>query len=172
VIKKFSIGVIALVVLGALVALVLPREWKVTRSIVIDAPPAKIHPWLIDLKRWQDWSPWTRALDPQLRNIYEGPQDGVGARWAWLGPTMGRGQLEIVDADETRGLALDQKIESDEVNAHARIEYSVENGATRVTWVDSGTLPLFGGLFLGTVEERLIAHLDAGLAKLKTTVEQ
>ncbi|MFT3707514.1 MAG: SRPBCC family protein [Archangium sp.] len=171
-IKKFSIAVIAVVVLGAVVASVLPREWKVTRSIVINAPPAKIHPWLIDLKRWQDWSPWTRAIDPQLRNIYEGPQDGIGARWAWLGPTMGRGQIEIVDADPKRGIALDQKIESDEINSHARIEYADEAGATRVTWTDSGTLPLFGGVFLGTVESDLTAHLDAALAKLKTLAEQ
>lgn len=159
------------VVLGAVVAAALPREWKVTRSIVIAAPPAKIHPWLADLKRWQDWSPWTRALDPQLRNIYEGPPDGAGAKWSWLGPKLGRGTIAIVECDEARGLSLELRIESDDVNAHAELTYAVEGEATRVTWVDHGTLPPLAGLFRGTVERELGARFDSGLAKLKQLAE-
>lgn len=172
VIKKLSIVAIAVVVLGTVVAAAFPREWKVTRSIVIAAPPAKIHPLVVDLKRWQDWSPWTRALDPQLRNIYEGPSDGVGAKWAWLGPVMGRGTITIIEADETTGIALEQRIESDDVNAHAKISYTVEGEGTRVTWTDEGTLPPMSGFFRGTVESELGAHFDAALAKLKKLVEQ
>ena len=43
---------------------------------------------------------------------------------------MGRGEIEITEADEAHGIALAQKIESDDVNAYGRLEYSVENGAT------------------------------------------
>ncbi|MBL8914216.1 MAG: SRPBCC family protein [Archangium sp.] len=171
-IKKLSIAVIAVVVLGALVAAALPREWKVSRSIVIAAPAAKIHPLIVDLKRWQDWSPWTRSLDPQLRNIYEGPADGVGAKWAWLGPKMGRGTITIVEEDAATGIALEERIESDDVNAHARIAYAAEGDGTRVTWTDEGTLPPMSGLFRGSVETELGAHFDAGLAKLKQLAEQ
>ena len=79
-IKKFAIALIALIAVTLAVGLALPRGWEVEQQVVIAAPPQKIHALLFDLKRWQDWSVWTRAMDPQLRNTYEGPQDGVGAK--------------------------------------------------------------------------------------------
>ena len=93
-IKKIAIALVAAVLLALGVGLALPREWKVEQQVVIHKPPARIHPLLFDLRRWQDWSVWTRAMDPQLRNTYEGPQDGVGAKWLWLGPKMGRGRID------------------------------------------------------------------------------
>lgn len=171
-IKKFAISLLALLLLGVAVAFALPRSWKVERSVVIEAPVDRIHPLINDLKRWQDWSVWTRAMDPQLRNIYEGPQDGVGARWEWMGPTMGRGAIEITTSDPELGLTLDERIEGDVVNAHASLTYTREGSGTRVTWTDEGQLPPFGGLFLSTVETTLAAHFEQSLAKLKTHAEK
>ncbi|MDP1829695.1 MAG: SRPBCC family protein [Archangium sp.] len=171
-IKKFSIALVALIVLTLAVGLVLPRTWRVERHVVINATPARIHPLLFDLKRWQEWSVWTRALDPMLRNTYEGPQDGVGAKWMWLGPTMGRGQIVITASDPLRGVELDESIESEVVNARASLAFTAEGDATRVTWVDEGTLPpVVGGFFRGTVEDRLGAHFATSLEKLKAVVE-
>ena len=145
-IKKFAIALIALIAVTLAVGLALPRGWKVEQQVVIAAPPQKIHALLFDLKRWQDWSVWTRAMDPQLRNTYEGPQDGVGAKWLWLGPKMGRGQLLIVASDPLRGIELDQSIEAEAPNAHASITFTAEGSGTRVTWLDQGTLPpIVGG---------------------------
>jgi len=172
VIKKFAFAAIAVTVLALTAAFLLPRAWRVERQVVIDAGPERVHALLFDLRRWQDWSVWNRTMDPQLRNAYEGPQDGVGAKWLWLGPKMGRGQLVIVASDPQRGLELDQAIESDQVNAHASFTFTPEGSSTRVTWVDQGTLPpLAGGFFRNTMQERLGAHLEASLTKLKTIVE-
>lgn len=171
-IKKFSIILVALTVLTLGAGLVLPRTWRVERHVVINAPPERIHPLLFDLKRWQEWSLWTRAMDPLLRNTYEGPQDGVGAKWLWLGPTMGRGQIVITASDPQHGIELDESIESEVVNARASFAFTSEGDATRVTWVDEGTLPLVaGGFFRGTLEEKLGAHLAASLERLKAVVE-
>lgn len=169
--KKFSIAVIAVVVVALIIGLLLPRSWRVERSIVIADKPERIAPYVIDLRRWQDWSVWTKAFDPLLRNTYEGPSDGVGARWLWLGPKMGRGRIEIVAADPLRGIELDQAIESDVVNSHGTIAFSVEGDGTRVTWVDTGELPPLGGLFRGEVEATLGKNFDEGLTKLKALVE-
>lgn len=171
-IKKFAFAAIAVTLLCLGAAFVLPREWRVERSVVIDAAPQRVHALLFDLKRWQDWSVWNRTMDPQLRNAYEGPQDGVGAKWLWLGPKMGRGQLVIVASDPLRGIELDQAIESETVNAHASLTFTPEGAATRVTWVDEGTLPpIAGGLFRNTLQQQLGAHLESSLTKLKTILE-
>jgi Polyketide cyclase / dehydrase and lipid transport len=154
-----------------LVGLVLPRGWRVERAVVIAGPPERISPWLSDLHRWQDWSVWTKAMDPSVRHAYWGPEQGVGAGWSWLGLTMGRGKVTITSADPRRGVTLDEAIESDQVNAHASLTLTPEAGGTRVTWVDEGELPLLGGYFRPRVEARLATHLEASLGRLKTVVE-
>lgn len=173
-VKKIAIAVIALVALGLVVALALPRGWHVERSIDIDAPAARIHPHLDDLKQWQEWSVWTRAMDPAVRHTYEGQQDGVGARWTWLGPKLGRGKIEITASSVSDGLQLDESIESEHVNGHASIRLEARGDeTTRVTWIDEGELPLImGGLFRGTVEEALGQQIEASLAGLKTLSEK
>lgn len=164
-------GLALLLALFLGVGLVLPRTWRVERSVVIAAPPERISPYLLDLHRWQEWSPWTRALDPLVRHAYSGPRSGVGAGWSWLGPTMGRGSLTITWADARTGLRLDQAIESDRVNAHAELRLVPTAEGTRVTWVDEGELPLLGGWFRGRVEARLGRSFEAGLGRLKALAE-
>ena len=153
------------------VGLVLPRSWRVERSVLIAAPPERIAPLLVNLRRWQEWSPWTRALDPQVRHTYWGPESGAGAGWSWLGPAMGRGKLTITWADPHRGLRLDEAIESDQVNAHAELSFLPDGAGTRVRWVDEGELPLLGGWFRGRVEATLGRHFEAGLGRLKALAE-
>lgn len=171
-IQKFAIALVAVVLFSIGLGLLLPREWKVEQHIVINDSSSRIHPYVFDLKRWQEWSVWTRAMDPHVRHTYEGQQDGVGAKWSWLGPTMGHGQMEITAADPTRGVELAQAIESDVVTAHATLVYTPQGNSTKVTWTDEGTLPvLVGGFFRRVVEERLAADLASSLQKLKSTVE-
>jgi hypothetical protein len=170
--KKAALAAVAVVVLLVVVGLALPRTWRVERSVVIDAPSHRIHPFLNDLRRWQEWAVWNKELDPQVRNTWEGPQDGVGSKWAWMGPQMGRGRMEIVASDPATGLTLDEAIESDEVNAKSVFTYAAVGASTKVTWVDEGTLPpVIGGYFRGMVEEMLGGHFDRGLQKLKALVE-
>lgn len=171
-IKKIAIALVFAALAVPAVGYVLPRSWSVQRSVVIRAAPERIYPLLVDLRRWQDWSVWTRAMDPLVRNSYEGPREGVGARWIWMGPQMGRGQLEITSASLRQGIELAQAIESERVNAKASLRLVTEGDGTRVTWTDEGSLPLVvGGFFRGTVEALLGQHLQASLEKLKAVVE-
>jgi Polyketide cyclase / dehydrase and lipid transport len=169
--RRVAIAVLALVGAVLTVGALLPRAWRVERSIVIAAPPDKIVPLVTNLRRWQDWSAWTRELDPALRNTFEGPEAGAGASWAWLGPTIGRGQLEITQADAT-GLQLELALEQTSVNAHARLAWSRVEAGTLVTWTDEGRLPpLLGGFFLSVVNHALGDAIDESLRRLKSRVE-
>ena len=168
--KKIAIAVLAICVLSAVVLAALPRSWSVERSIVINAPEAKIVPYVVDLHRWQDWSPWTKSHDPLARFSFEGPQQGVGAKWSWLGPVMGRGQLEVTSAIPGY-VTLSEALDGERVNANATFTFRAQGNSTVVTWRDSGELPAFGGVFVGSVERSLAKSFDAGLVKLKTTVE-
>jgi hypothetical protein len=170
--RRVAIALAIAFVVVLLAGLVLPRTWHVERSIVIAAAPERISPFLSTPRHWQEWSVWTRELDPQVRFTYEGPESGVGARWSWLGPKMGNGRSEITFADPKRGIRVDEAIESAQVNAHGAILLEEAGAGTRVTWIDDGTLPpLLGGFFRAMVSELLARNFEAGLAKLKAVVE-
>lgn len=169
---RIALGLVALLAVALVVGALLPNRWRVEQSIVIDAPPARIHPFLDGLRRWPEWAVWNKEMAPKVVWTYEGPERGVGARWAWNGPVMGRGRMEIVRSDPAQGLEVDEAIESDQVNAHARFTYTVQGDATKVTWVDEGTLPpVIGGYLHGVLEDMLNENFSKGLTKLKAVVE-
>ena len=169
--KRAALLLIVLVIMLGVIGLLLPRTWHVERSTRIDTTPDRILPFVANLKRWQDWAVWTKAMDPKVVNTWGGPDEGVGARWQWLGPVMGRGAVTVTAADRT-GVSIDEAIEADEVNAHGRLAFTAEAAGTRVTWTDDGTLPLMGGYFRGFIEKMLARNFEKGLAGLKALVEE
>lgn len=170
-IKKAAVFVVAVVLFIGAVGAMLSREWHVERTVRIEATPDRVLPFIANLRKWQDWAAWTKALDPKVVNTYAGPDQGVGARWQWQGPVMGRGAMTITAADET-GVSVDEAIESDVVNAHSRLSLRPDGSGTIVTWTDAGTLPPMGGYFREQLERQLGAHFEQGLAALKTLVEK
>lgn len=169
--KRIGILLLLLVLVIGIIGLLLPRTWHVERSVTIDATPDRVLPFVANLKRWQDWSVWTKNLDPKVINTYGGPDEGVGARWQWQGPVMGRGAMTVTQADPT-GVAIEEAIESTEVNAKGRLSFVAQGNGTTVTWVDDGTLPPMGGYFRPAVEEMLGTNFEKGLKGLKALVEK
>ena len=66
--KRVVIGIVGLIVALFVFSLFLPSKWSLERSIVIDAPPAKIYPLVASVKNgWPPSAsvsakPWTFAL--------------------------------------------------------------------------------------------------------------
>jgi hypothetical protein len=160
----FLVVVSILVVAGALS----PPIWRVEVRRTIAATPAQIHPLLVDLRAWQRWAGWNEAFDPEVTFSFAGPAVGVGASWSWRGPKMGRGTITITKADSEAGVWLDEAIESDEINAHGSITYTVIDAQqTMVTWRDEGRLPpIIGGLMRASVEAGLTTHFGVALDRL------
>lgn len=171
-VRLVAVGAVIFVALLVALGFVLPRRWHVERSVQVAAPPERIYPMVTNLRRWQEWSAWTRDVDPLARRSYQGPEEGVGAGAAWAGPTLGRGKLVIVSSVAEHGVKLDQAIEGEQLNSHASVRFERNGDGTKVTWTDEGSLPPVLGAYLrATVEERLGAGLEASLAKLKAKVE-
>jgi len=167
--------VLAVLVVG--IGLALPRDWNVERSILIQAPPSKIHPWVEAPSRWNDWFAWEEMKsDPTYKVWTSGPEKGVGATYQWTGDAAGRGRIVITSSDPASGVYLDEWIEADpagEKNASGTIVYTAaDGGATRVTWSDQGKLPpVVGGFVRGLVSDAIGQAFEKGLANLKTKVE-
>ncbi|HEY7766354.1 MAG TPA: SRPBCC family protein, partial [Aestuariivirgaceae bacterium] len=106
-IMRLILGLCALAVILAGVALALPGHVTVARSVVINAPEVAIFPYLNNLHRFGDWSPWS-ARDPQLTVAYSGPEQGKGAKVEWTSskPSVGAGSMEIVESNPNRHIDL------------------------------------------------------------------
>ncbi len=149
-------------------------NFTVTRSTVVDAPASTVYAYIIDLHRWQEWSPW-EGLDPALVREYTGAKSGVGARYAWRGNRKaGCGSMEIVAAEPTTGIdvavAFEKPIKSTSTSS---LRLAPEGAATRVTWTMVGPHSFFSRLAqpLGVFDRMLGKDFDKGLLRLKAISE-
>jgi carbon monoxide dehydrogenase subunit G len=155
----------------------LPREFKVSRSIVIAAPPERVHAFVDDFRKWPLWSPFDTE-DPGI--VWgEMPQaSGVGAKRSWKSKKMGNGWQSITRSDPKTGVAMKLGMDSggcgDMAPFDIEFAYATEAGGTRVTWTDFGRLPSaphwrwMGNLLLGSM---LGKSFEKGLKSLKSRVE-
>ena len=167
------IGLVVLIVILAAIGLALPRRVGTERSVTIDAAPEAIFPHLNSLRRMGDWSPWL-GRDPEIVVTHDGPEEGVGAKMAWVSQmrNVGSGKQEITAsvANERVDTALDFGSRG---TAEASLALAPDAAGTRVTWSfssDLGTNPVarwFGLMIPGFVGK----DYEAGLARLKALIE-
>lgn len=171
--KRLLLGVILLTVVMAAVAYALPRHVIVQRSVAVNAPESDIFPYLNDLRRFNEWSPWA-ARDPETRFEYSGQPQGVGARMQWRSdhPELGEGEQEIVESEPGKRVrvALDF---ADRGAASAHYELRPAGAGTSVTWrlsADVGNNPV--SRWMGLLFDRSVGKdFEQGLARLKELVE-
>jgi len=102
-----TIIIAAIVALGALILYInsKPDEFRVTRTAKINAAPAAIYPWLNNLKKGSEWSPWVQE-EPDANYKYEGPDEGPGAATSWNGKKSGAGILTIMQSVPNERVSL------------------------------------------------------------------
>lgn len=151
----------------------MPKEFSISRSIEIAAPPERITPLITDLHEWRRWSPW-EDLDPDMERTYQGPESGVGAIYAWRGNSKaGSGRMEILEAVDTH-VGMDLLFQSP-MRAHNRIDFTlVPHGTTtRVEWLMTGPQNVVMRLMskFWSMEKMVAPDFERGLKKLKQVAE-
>ena len=171
-IKKILIGLVALVVVLAVIGLMLPRHVVVKRSVTINRPASLVYATVNSFVLFPKWSPW-QDLDPNMSQTTEGPRDGVGAKLVWKGnDKVGSGTQLITASTADQSVASD--LDFGEMGAAKSLMTLIPDGnVTRATWtvdVDMGANPI--GHYVGlTMDGMLGKDFAAGLSKLKNLVE-
>jgi len=165
-----AVALVALVLTG--IGAILPRHWRVERSLMINAPPSSVHRWAADLAYWPRWAQGNQgSLAPE--NQLGAPSAGVGATLTWRGRADGTtGSVRITASDPERGVWFEHRIDAGKPSV-AALRYTPKPGVTEVTWQDEGELPpVVGGFLLDYFQTRLGEHMGQGLARLKQLAEQ
>ncbi|MGB4101875.1 MAG: SRPBCC family protein [Alphaproteobacteria bacterium] len=152
-----------------------PAEFRVSRSALIAVPPEALFAQVNDFHKWQAWSPWAK-IDPQAKNLYEGPESGTGAilRWESQNFEVGTGAMTITESrpsDLIRiGLEFLQPFPS---TSTAEFAFAPESGQTRVTWSmygDKNFIAKAMGLIFDC-DVMVGGKFEEGLANLKAVAE-
>ncbi len=172
---RILLALIVLLAIGvALLLTVAPREVHVERSTTIAATPEQIFPYVNNLKKSNEWSPWAEK-DPDMEVTYEGPEAGVGAISKWKSEEMGEGSQTIVESEPNEKVATDLDFGSmGTAQAAILLEPAGGGGSTEVTWefdTDYGYNPI--GRFFGLLMDSMLGgDYEKGLANLKKLVEE
>lgn len=151
-------------------------EYVVERRLRIAAPASDIYARVVDLERWQSWSPW-EDLDDALERTYAGPAGQVGQRYAWSGNRQaGKGSMEITETVAGERVAADLSFEKP-FKSQSRMAFSFtptpDGDATDVTWRLVGPKTVMVkvmGLFK-SMDALLGPDFEKGLDRLRATCE-
>jgi hypothetical protein len=147
--------------------------YTVERTQHIDAPPDAVRDRVIDLRRWEAWSPW-EDLDPDLQRTYGGAASGVGSWYEWDGNRKaGKGRMEIIDADASTVRIDLQFVKPFKSHSNTVFEFQPAGDGTHVTWSMVGphtAMTKVMGLFL-SMDKMIGPDFEKGLARLRTEAE-
>jgi polyketide cyclase/dehydrase/lipid transport protein len=171
--KRVLLGLVTIVAILAVISLFLPKDVAVERSITMRGGASDVFPYVNNLKKFQEWSPWA-VFEPDLELTFSGPEDGVGAKAAWDSdnPNVGTGSQEIIESrqDEYVKVALDF---GDEGEGMSYFRILSEENRTRVVWgfqIDVGYNPI--ARYMGLMMDTWIGNIyQDGLERLKLLIE-
>jgi hypothetical protein len=173
-IEALIIVVVVLIALLLIYAATRPAEFRVERSVIINASAEKIFPLINDFREWEPWSPWEK-VDPAVKRSYSGAASGEGAVYEWSGnKNIGQGRMEIVESSPPFKVKL--KIDFIKpFEAHNTIEFTLipQGDSTRVTQAMYGPSPFISrlmGIFC-SMDKMVGRKYEEGLANLKALSE-
>jgi len=165
--------VAVVIVIIALIASTKPDEWTIQRQGAIPGAPAKVFPYMDDLRKFLEWSPWAK-LDPAMKLTYGAPASGSGANFSWQGNgKVGVGKLTITESrpNDLVRCQIDFSKPMRCTNTH-EFALKPEGSQTIVTWTMKGNAPFFFKLIMVFVscDTMMGENLERGLTNLKALV--
>jgi hypothetical protein len=162
-------GLAALLVIA--VGLVLPREYSITRTVVIEAPVQTVHEHVGDLKHWPRWVPWLTG-DPSTVVIPGDQSTGKGAHFSWT-TKSGGGELTFHRSQEDWGVSFEMILGKQKRLSACSLLYRPIQQGTEVTWQLQGDngMDIMGRYFSLLLNPLMGPMLDDGLAQLKELIE-
>lgn len=172
--KTILIVLAVVVVAFGVVVAMQSEDFTVSRSRVIDAPPALVFEYVNDLKLSQTWSPWLEK-DPNPELKYSEKVAGEGAWFTWNGnEELGEGKLTIVESKplERVKCRLEFTRPMKDTGEAIYVLKPVGDNKTEITWTMTSKKDFVKKAFCLVLRpERMVTQaFDKGLANLNAVV--
>lgn len=173
ILKKILFVLIGVIVLLLVVAIFLPSEYNVSRSIQINQPDSVVFEKVVNFNYRKSWDPWI-SMEPDAKITISGPAGEPGSTWSWEGKETGKGRMTIMKVEENR--LVQSKLEFLEPQtgeSDVTWEFEPVEGGTMVTWQFSGTADYPVGRYFGLVMDIMVGgDFERGLNNLKRVCEE
>lgn len=137
--KKTVIVVVVVFLTFLLIGYLLPSQYKIERSVIVNAPEKSIFPHIADLKKWQNWGVWFKR-DLNITIEYVGEKGVVGMKSIWVGEVMGEGEIEIIALESNHRLIYTVRLaDASKTSTGEFVLTKVESG-TQVVWMEYGNV--------------------------------
>jgi uncharacterized protein YndB with AHSA1/START domain len=172
--KKILIAILSLAVVLLLVAAVLPKDFKIESSVVINKPVNQVFAYLKFMENGKKWQPWEK-LDPNASGELKGVDGRVGAVASWSGNSkVGVGEQEIKNIVKNERIDFELRFQKPmkTTNQAYFITESVDKNSTKVIWGMTGRTPYPFNLVCFYMRDKVTKQFADGLVDLKNVLEK
>jgi Polyketide cyclase / dehydrase and lipid transport len=167
------LGIIAALLLAGLV---ISKDMKATKEIVINKPVGEVFNYIKYLKNQQNYSKWA-TLDPNIKNEFRGTDGTPGFTNSWVGnKKVGQGEQEILSIDEGKSVTTDIRfIKPFRSLARAVMStQAIDSNSTKVTWGFESKMnyPMNVMKLFMNMNEMVGKDFSTGLTNLKAVLEK
>lgn len=174
--KKLLYIVLGIIALFFILALILPKDYEVTRSVEINQPKEVVFNYLKMLKNQDEFATWVQK-DPNTKKSYRGVDGTVGfvSRWESDHEEVGVGEQEIIKIQDGQRIDYELRFEVpwESVSPAWLSTVSINPQTTKVEWGFAGHMPIPMNMMLlfMDMDETLGNDLQNGLNNLKNILE-
>jgi uncharacterized protein YndB with AHSA1/START domain len=171
---KIFLVLVAIVVIFLVVAYFTPREFRLSKTVMIDAPRETIYEYARMLKNQENFSVWVMA-DPDVELLYTGTDGAIGATGAWKSAmkNVGVGAQTITALVPNEKITVEIRFEKPmKATNYADTTFESIDGKTKVTntFYGSNTFPMnITNLFL---DKMIGGDIQKNMENLKKIMEQ
>lgn len=166
--------VLAIIVIIIVLAVIAPKNYDVSRSIVIKKPLPEVFQYLKLLKNQDNWSPWAEK-DPNMEKSFIGIDGKVGFVSVWVGnKDVGEGEQEITGIVENEVVKSQLRfLKPFKSTSDAYLRVTEDADDTLVTWGFSGDnkFPISIMMLFMNMDKTVGKDFEYGLKKLKGILE-
>ena len=164
---------VAIVVIVLVAALILPKNYRIQRSIRINAPSAKVYDYVRHLKNQDHYNKWVMT-DPAMQKNFSGTDGTVGFIYGWNGnKKAGEGEQEIVSLKEGKEVISDVRFVRPfkSVSRLQTITKPASDSQTDVEFSTSSRMPFPMNVMTPMISKMLAKDMDVTLENLKRIME-
>ena len=173
-VKTVLLILLAAIVLLLIVAATKPDNFRIARSVRIQAPTERVHGLISDLRQFNRWNPWQKK-DPAIQGQYSAATAGVGASYAWQSDKVGQGRMTLTEVQPPTRVAMQLEfIKPMATVSNAEFTLRAEGDGTVVNWAMFGPTPFVSKLMqvFFSMDRMVGPDFESGLADLKALAEK
>jgi len=175
IVRMLGLTLLILIAFILIAGLILPREYRMEKTIVINAPKELVFEHVRYWRNWDAWSPWIE-MDSLMVSKIEGTDGEIGSVYSWVGdPKLtGQGEMKTTAVKVNEEIAYHTHLYHPwERESDGYLRLTDEAGAVNVVWAFYGETPFpwnVGMVFIN-LDDVVGKDFERGLVRLKQICE-